>query len=80
MGVKDALFIYLSEYITFMTRAGGEQSQKYEKLRKKKQQIEAKIVNFLREKGQELEAENSSQHSSQKVLETIFNISLGHKN
>jgi len=36
MGVKDALFIYLSEYITFMTRAGVEQSQKCEKLRKKK--------------------------------------------
>ena len=32
-----------------------------------------------RERGQELEAENSSQHISQKVLQTIFNTSLGHK-
>ena len=46
MGVKDALFICLSEYITFMTRTRVVQSQKCEKLRKKNQ-IEAEIVNFL---------------------------------
>jgi len=36
ISVQDALFIYLSEYITLMTRARMEQSQKCEKLRKKK--------------------------------------------
>jgi len=46
MGVEYALFIYLSEYITFMTRSRVQQSQKCEKLRKK--QIEAEIVNFSR--------------------------------
>jgi len=35
MEVKDALFIYLSEYITFMTPAGVKQSQKSEKFRKR---------------------------------------------
>jgi len=49
MSVKDALFIYLSEYITFTTCDGVEQPQKCEKLRKKKQ-IEAEMVNFLRVK------------------------------
>ena len=32
-----------------------------------------------RERGQELEVENSSQRFSRKVLDTIFKISLGHK-
>jgi len=35
MNVKDALFMYLSEYVTFMTCAGMEQFQKCENLRKK---------------------------------------------
>ena len=46
MGVKDALFIYLSEYIIFITCAGVEQFRKSEKLRRKR--MEGEIVNFLR--------------------------------
>ena len=36
MSLKDALFIRLSEYITFMTHPGVEQFENCEKWRKKK--------------------------------------------
>jgi len=48
MGVKDALLIYLSEYITFMKPAGVEQSRKCKKWQQKKN--EAEIPNFSKVK------------------------------